>query len=91
MIDMYISIIKVFFILLGMIAAMILLYRYAGKLKLNLKPKDTTYGLRKVDAVHLGYKKFVSVLEVKDYVLVIGVSEKEMSLLTQWKKEDSHI
>ena len=91
MIDIYTGIIKVFFILLGMIAVMILLYRYAGKLKLNLKPKDTAYGLRKVDTIHLGYKKFVSVLEVKDYVLVIGVSEKDMSLLTQWKKEDSHI
>jgi len=90
MIDMYISIIKVFFTLLGMVAVMILLYRYAGKLKLNLKQKDTVYGLRKVDTIHLGYKKFVSVLEVKDYVLVIGVSEKEMSLLTQWKREDSH-
>jgi len=36
-----------------------------------------------------GTKKFVSVLEIKDYVLVIGVGEKEMSLLTRWKKEVS--
>jgi len=89
MMDVYLGIIKVFFILLGMIAVMILLYRYAGRLKLNLKPKDTPYGLKKLDTIHLGYKKFVSVLEVKDYVLVIGVGEKEMSLLTRWKKEDS--
>lgn len=91
MMEMYLGIIKVFFILLGMIAVMILLYRYAGKLKLNLRPKDTAYGLKKVDTIHLGYKKYVSVLEVKDYVLVIGVGEKEMSLLTRWKKEDSGI
>jgi len=91
MMDMYISIIKVFFILLGMISVMILLYRYAGKLKLNLKPGNTPYGLKKVDTIHLGYKKYVSVLEVKNYVLVIGVGEKEVSLLTQWEKKDSDI
>jgi flagellar biogenesis protein FliO len=41
-----------------------------------------------MDTIHLGYKKFISVVEVKDYVLVLGVGEKEMSLLTKWKKED---
>ncbi|HNQ63500.1 MAG TPA: flagellar biosynthetic protein FliO [Syntrophorhabdaceae bacterium] len=87
MMDVYLGIIKVFFILLGIIAVLILLYRYADRLKLNMKTKDTAYGLKKVDTIHLGYKKFVSVLEVKDYVLVIGVGEKEMSLLTRWKKE----
>jgi len=93
MMDMYAGIIKMFFILLGMVAVMILLYRYAGKLKLNMnfRPKDTSYGLKKLDTVHLGYKKFVSVLEVKDYVLVIGVGEKEMSLLARWRKEDGKI
>ncbi|HOF58231.1 MAG TPA: flagellar biosynthetic protein FliO [Syntrophorhabdaceae bacterium] len=89
MMDVYLGIIKVFFILLGIIAVLILLYRYADRLKLNMKTKDTAYGLKKVDTIHLGYKKFVSVLEVKDYVLVIGVGEKEMSLLTRWKKEVS--
>ena len=87
MMDVYLGIIKVFFILLGIIAVLILLYRYADRLKLNMKTKDTAYGLKKVDTIRLGYKKFVSVLEVKDYVLVIGVGEKEMSLLTRWKKE----
>jgi len=87
MMDVYLGLIKVFFILLGIIAVLILLYRYADRLKLNMKTKDTAYGLKKVDTIHLGYKKFVSVLEVKDYVLVIGVGEKEMSLLTRWKKE----
>jgi flagellar biogenesis protein FliO len=42
-----------------------------------------------MDTIHLGYKKFISVVEVKDYVLVLGVGEKEMSLLTKWKKEDT--
>jgi flagellar biogenesis protein FliO len=41
-----------------------------------------------LDTIHLGYKKFISVVEVKDHVLVLGVGEKEMSLLTKWKKEE---
>jgi hypothetical protein len=42
-----------------------------------------------VETVHLGYKKFVSVLEIRDRVLVIGVGEKEMSLLTEWRNEET--
>jgi flagellar biogenesis protein FliO len=38
--------------------------------------------------MYLGYKKFISVVEVKDYVLVIGGGDKEISLLAKWKKED---
>ena len=39
--------------------------------------------------MHLGNRKFVSVVEVKEHVLVIGVGDKEMALLTQWKKEEA--
>jgi flagellar biogenesis protein FliO len=89
--NMYVQLIRVVLVLVAIVSAMFLLYRYAGKFKLNLRPKDTPYNLRKVDMIHLGYKKFVSVVEVKDRVLVIGVSDKDMSLLTQWTKEDKEI
>jgi flagellar biogenesis protein FliO len=83
------NIMRVILVLIGIIAGMVFLYRLAVKYKFNFKPKGTTeYGLKKLDTIHLGYKKFISVVEVKDYVLVLGVGEKEMSLLTKWKKED---
>ena len=83
------SIMRVILVLIGIVAGLFFLYRLAGKYKLNLKPKGTVYGLKKMDTIHLGYKKFISVVEVKNYVLVLGVGEKEMSLLTKWKKEDT--
>jgi len=83
------NIMRVILVLIGIVAGLVFLYRLAGKYKLNLKPKGTAYGLKKMDTIHLGYKKFISVVEVKDYVLVLGVGEKEMSLLTKWKKEDT--
>lgn len=83
------NIMRVILVLIGIVAGMVFLYRLAVKYKFDLiKPKGTEYGLKKVDTIHLGYKKFISVVEVKDYVLVLGVGDKEMSLLTKWKKED---
>jgi flagellar biogenesis protein FliO len=83
------NILRVILVLIGIVAGMVFLYRLASKYKFDLmKPKGTGYGLKKMDTLHLGYKKFISVVEVKDYVLVLGVGEKEMSLLTKWKKED---
>ncbi len=86
--DIYINVIKVVFILLGIVSGMALLYRYAGKLKLNLKPGKPEYNLKKQDSIYLGYKKYVSVVEIDEHVLVIGIGEKELTLLTKWKKAD---
>ncbi len=86
--DTYLGIVKVILIMAGMIAGIYVLSRYAGKLNLKFKPKGAHgYGLRKVDTVYLGYKKFISVVEVKDHVLVIGAGEKEISLLARWRKK----
>jgi flagellar biogenesis protein FliO len=83
------NILRVILVLIGIVAGMVFLYRLASKYKFNLvKPKGTGYGLKKMDTIHLGYKKFISVIEVKDYVLVLGVGDKEMSLLARWKRED---
>ena len=88
MMEGYFNIMRVILVLIGIVAAMVFLYRYGSKYKFNLKTRGTDYGLKKMDTVHLGYKKFVSVLEVKDYVLVLGIGEKELSLLAKWKKEE---
>ena len=86
------NILRVILVLIGIVAGMVFLYRLASKYKFDLiKPKGTGYGLKKMDTLHLGYKKFISVVEVKDHVLVLGIGEKEMSLLTKWKKEDKAI
>ena len=84
------QIIRVVLALIAVVAFMLVLYKYAGKFKLNLnlKQKTTPYALRKLDMIHLGYRKFVSVVEVKDQILVIGMGEKELSLLARWTKEE---
>ncbi len=88
MIEAYVGMLKVVLVMLGIVAGIYALSRYSGKLKFRLRPADEGRGLKKVDSVYLGYKKFVSVVEVKDYVLVIGAGDKEISLLAKWKKED---
>jgi flagellar biogenesis protein FliO len=86
----YGQIIRVVLALIAIVAFMLILYRYAGKLKfnLNLKQKTTPYNLKKLDMIHLGYRKFVSVVEIKDQILVIGMGEKELSLLARLTKEE---
>ena len=84
--NIYYSAIKTILVLAMMVAGMLLLYRYSSKLKLNVKPKGQS--LQKVETIHMGYRKFISVVEIKGRVLVIGVGDKEMSLLAKWKKEE---
>ncbi len=86
--NIYYSAVKMLLALAAMVFAAIVFYRYMGKWRLNLGPKGRGYGLQKVETVNLGYRKFVSVIEIKNRVLVIGVGEKEMALLTEWKKEE---
>jgi flagellar biogenesis protein FliO len=83
------NILRVILVLIGIVAGMVFLYRLASNYKFDLiRPKGTLYGLRKMDTLHLGYKKFISVVEVENYVLVLGIGDKEISLLTKWKKEE---
>ena len=86
--NIYFSAVKMLLALAAMVFVAIVFYRYMGKWRLSLGPKGAGYGLQKMETVHLGYKKFVSVIEVKNRVLVVGVGEKEMALLTQWNKEE---
>jgi flagellar biogenesis protein FliO len=91
--NIYFSTIKMVLVLAAMVFGIIVFYRYMGKwkLKLNLGPRNGGYGLQKVETIHLGYRKFVSVVEVRDRVLVIGVGDKEMSLLADWKKGEEQV
>jgi flagellar biogenesis protein FliO len=89
--ELLLGTIRTVLVLLAIVAGIILLYRYSGKLKLglNMGRKGSEYGLKRAETVSLGYKKFVSVVEVKDRVLVLGIGEKEISLLAEWKKEEN--
>lgn len=83
--NIYFSTLKMLLALMAIVSGIILLYRYSGKFKLKLK--GSGHGLHKVETIHLGYRKFISVVEVRDRVLVIGVGDKEMSLLADLTKE----
>jgi flagellar biogenesis protein FliO len=89
--SIYAQIIRVILVLVAIVAAMFILRRYGDKFKLNLKPRQTPYGLRKADTIHLGFRKFVSVVEIKDRVLIIGTGDKEITLLAQWTREEKDL
>jgi len=84
--NIYFSVIKMLLVVVVLGCAVVLFYRYGDKLK--LRPASKSYGLQKVETIHLGYKKSVSVVEIRNRVLVIGVGEKELSLLTEWAREE---
>lgn len=86
--ELYFGILKVALFLLGIVGFFVILKRYGVKFPLNSEKRDGNYGLKKLDTIHLGYRKFVSVLEIKDRVIVVGVSDKEISLLAQWRKDE---
>ncbi|HOV91249.1 MAG TPA: flagellar biosynthetic protein FliO [Syntrophorhabdaceae bacterium] len=82
----YFDIVKVIFILLCIIFGMILLYRYSEKLRFNVKRGKSPYNLRRVDTLYLGAKKSISIVEVDEFVLVLGIGEKDVRPLLRWKK-----
>ncbi|MGD0229885.1 MAG: flagellar biosynthetic protein FliO [Syntrophorhabdales bacterium] len=86
--NIYFSAVKMLFVLAAMVSAALVLHRLIGKGRLNLGSGNRRYGLQKVETIQLGYRKFVSVIEVRNRVLVLGVGEKEMALLAEWKKEE---
>ncbi|MBP9560551.1 MAG: flagellar biosynthetic protein FliO [Syntrophorhabdaceae bacterium] len=86
MMEAYLDIVKVIFILLFIVSGMFLLYRYSGKLRFNIKKGKSPYNLKRVDTIYLGAKKSISVVEVDEYVLVLGIGEKEIRTLLRWKK-----
>lgn len=85
---MYGEFIKVLLVLLGLLGCLGILYKVMGKHKGNWNSKGATYGLRRVETIPLGYKKFISVVEIRDQVLVIGVGQDTISLLARMKKEE---
>lgn len=91
MMDVYTGAAKVIFILIGIIAAIILFSRYAGKIKMPFKTEEQSYNIKKVGSLYMGYKKFISVVEINEHVLVVGGGDKELSLLAKWKKEDTAV
>ncbi len=87
--DLFLSTVRVVLVLAGILAAILVLRKYADRFKLPLQARRSPCGLRKVDSIPLGYKKFVTVVEVKDRILVVGVGEKEVNLLCAWDKEEA--
>jgi flagellar biogenesis protein FliO len=86
--EMYGEFIKVILVLVGLLGCLGLLYKVMAKYKGSWNPKGTAYGLKRVETIPLGYKKFISVVEVRDQILVIGVGQDTISLLAQLKKEE---
>ena len=74
--NIYLSALKMLLVLAAMVFGGLALFRYMGKWRFGQGPGNRPFGLHKAETIHLGYRKFVSVLEVRNHVLVIGVGEK---------------
>lgn len=85
--SIYIALAKVIFVLLSMLGILAVLHRYAGRFRLNMKARTGDATIKKGETVHLGYRKFLSVVEVKDHVFLLAVGQEQVSLLHHWKKE----
>ncbi|HVN25562.1 MAG TPA: flagellar biosynthetic protein FliO [Syntrophorhabdales bacterium] len=86
---MYAEFIKVILVLLGLLGCLGALYKVMGKYKGSWNSKATGCGLRRIETIPLGYKKFISVVEVRDQLLVLGVGQDTISLLARLKKEET--
>lgn len=85
--NVYIAFAKVIFVLLAMLGILAVLHRYAGRLRLNMRPGTGEATIKKGETIHLGYRKFLSVVEVKDHIFLLAVGQEQVSLLHHWKKE----
>lgn len=85
--SVYIAFAKVILILLAMLGILAVLHRYAGRFRLNLKPRSGGSVIKKGETIHLGYRKFLSVVEVRDHIFLLAVGQEQVSLLFHWKKE----
>ena len=85
---MYGEFIKVILVLAGLLGCLGVLYKVMRKYKGNWNPGRGAYGLKRVETIPLGYKKFISVVEIRDQVLVIGVGQDTIALLAQMRKEE---
>ncbi|HOP85391.1 MAG TPA: flagellar biosynthetic protein FliO [Syntrophorhabdaceae bacterium] len=84
--EMFLDLLKVIFALLFIVSFMVLLYKYGDKFKIGIKKTKSPYSLKKMDTIYLGARKSISIIEVDDHVLVLGVGDKEIRTLLKWKK-----
>jgi flagellar biogenesis protein FliO len=59
----------------------------AGRLKLNLKLQSGDAAIKKGETIHLGHRKFLSVVDVKDRTFLLAIGQDQVSLLYHWEKE----
>ncbi len=86
--ELYTGILKVVLFLIGTIGLFAVIKNRGLTFFLGGENKKENGSLKRLDTVHLGYRKFVSVVEVKDRILVLGVTDKEIRLLAKWRKEE---
>lgn len=86
--ELYAGIIKVVLFLLGCLALVVIMKKQGLKFSQKGERAQENRSIKKLDTVHLGYRKFVSVLEIEGRILVVSVSDKEISLLAKWRKDE---
>lgn len=85
--NLYIAFAKVIFVLLAMLGVLAVIHRYADRLKFNLRSRPGDAAIRRGETIHLGYRKFLSVVDVKDRTFLLAIGQDQVSLLYHWEKE----
>lgn len=85
--DLSIYILKLLLFLLLFLFVLFLFLRYGKRLKFTELKKEKN-GLKRIDTLYLGYKRFLSLVEYENRFFLIGVGDKEISLLDSWTREE---
>ncbi|MCX8022116.1 MAG: flagellar biosynthetic protein FliO [Syntrophorhabdaceae bacterium] len=84
------EILKVLFVLVGLVVGIVFLYRLTEKLRLKYQLGRTPggYTIKKVGSMYIGYKKQIAIVEIEEHIFVLAIGEKEITPLANWKKEE---
>jgi len=80
-------IVKLVMFFVAFFCGALLLYRYRGRVAHNFFAKNNSMGLKKRDTLYVGYKKYITLVEFEEYLFLVGVGEKDITILHSWKRD----
>ena len=86
--DMFSTVLNLFFALIIVLATLLLLFYFLKKVIKKYYHKSDNMLIQVLDTSFLGVKKNISLVEVPGAVLVLGITNDNISFLTKINKED---
>ncbi|MBL0716789.1 MAG: flagellar biosynthetic protein FliO [Desulfosarcina sp.] len=86
--DMFSTALNLFFALIIVLASLLLLFYFFKKVMKKYYHNSDNMLIKVLDTSFLGVKKNISIVEVPGAVLVLGITNDNISFLTKINKED---